>query len=89
VRGRRYKRIGIVAEKCGKNLYAPCRYKGTMDGEMFEKWFEEMLMKDVSKGSVIMMDNAGFHRKEKLTEIAEKHEYTVYFCHYTRLISIL
>ncbi|MDR3224161.1 MAG: transposase [Holosporales bacterium] len=60
-----------------------------MDGEMFEKWFEEMLIKEMSKGSVIVVDNAGFHRKEKLAEIAEKCECTGYFCHHTRLISIL
>jgi transposase len=33
-----------------------------------------MLMKEVGKGSVIVMDNAGFHRKEKLAEVAEKCE---------------
>jgi transposase len=36
-----------------------------MDGELFERWFEEMLMKEVGKGSVIVMDNAEFHRKAR------------------------
>jgi transposase len=45
-----------------------------------------MLMKEVGEGSVIVMDNAGFHRKEKLAEIAEKCECTVLFLPPTRLI---
>ena len=47
-------------------------YKGTMTSEFFEKWFVEFLMKEVKPNSVIILDNASFHKIEKLREYAKK-----------------
>ena len=37
-----------------------------MKVSMFEKWFEDELLKDLPKEHVIIMDNAPFHKKEFL-----------------------
>ena len=69
--GRKYKRVGIVAAKLGKKIVAPLEYSGTMDSILFEKWFGEQLVPALSKETVIVMDNAAFHRKKQLSSIAE------------------
>jgi transposase len=70
VSGRKFKRTNIVAGKCEGNIVAPLQYTGSTDSKLFEFWFEEILLKAISKGSFIVMDNASFHRKAVLHNLA-------------------
>ncbi len=79
VRGRKFERVSIVAGQSGHKIVAPVQFKGTMHGEFFEEWFEKHLIPELSKNAVIVMDNASFHRKNKLNELAEKHEKQIIF----------
>jgi Transposase and inactivated derivatives len=79
VSGRKYKRTGIVAAQIGKCLTAPMQYDGTMDGALFEMWFEQLLLPTLPQNTVIVMDNASFHRKSRLTSIAESTSHTLLF----------
>ena len=45
------------------------QYECSMDSTLFEYWFEYQLLPAVSEDSVIIMDNASFHRKNKLCSI--------------------
>lgn len=72
IKGRKYMRTSIVAALMGNEIIAPCQYTGTMNHELFEKWFQEHLLPALPKGTVIMMDNASFHRKEQLYCLAQK-----------------
>ena len=53
-------------------LLASHTYSGTMKASLFEKWFEDKLLNCLPKGHVIIMDNAAFHKKEVLYQIAKK-----------------
>lgn len=66
IRGRKYKRCGIVAAKMGNKILAPLQYSGTMDSRLFEFWFSNQLLPSLEKGTVIVMDNASFHSKKRL-----------------------
>ena len=77
--GRKFKRTNIVAAKRGNEIIAPLQYDGTMNGSLFEMWFEQNLIPELPESSVIVMDNASFHRKNKLNEIAEKHHMLLIF----------
>lgn len=44
-----------------------------MNSELFEDWFKKKLVKSLAKGSTIIMDNASFHRKKKLANLARRH----------------
>lgn len=79
VSGKKYRRVGIVAAKMGKEILSPMQYDGTMDATLFETWFETQLMRDLPSHSFIVMDNAAFHRKKQLTCIAETHGHTIIF----------
>ena len=77
--GRKYERRSIVAGKVNNEIIAPLEYRGTMHGEFFEKWFEDNLLPAISEDTVIIMDNASFHRKEKLYEIAKRYNRRLIF----------
>ena len=47
-------------------------YGGTMDSLLFETWFEHNFLPVIKKGTVIVMDNASFHRKKQLIYAAQK-----------------
>ena len=79
ISGKKYKRTSIVAGRCGNMIFSPLSYSGTTDHILFEYWFENFLMKDVSPGSVIILDNATFHRKAALAALAERYGCSVLF----------
>ena len=54
-------------------------YGTTMTGEFFEGWFEGILLPGLPKDAVIVMDNASFHRKKQLYEIAGNNNITLIF----------
>ena len=70
--GKRHARIGLVAAQREGALLASHTYSGTMKASVFEKWFENKLLSCLPKGHVIIMDNAAFHKKEVLQNLAGK-----------------
>ena len=71
IRGRKYKRRGIVAAKMDNKILAPLQYNGTMDRALFEFWFSNQLLPSLNKGTLIVMDNASFHFKKRLICVAQ------------------
>ena len=74
IKGRKYMCSSIVAAQMGGEIIAPCQYTGTMSHKLFEEWFQDHLFPALPKGTVIVMDNASFHRKEQLYCLAQKSE---------------
>ena len=70
ISGRKSKRVGIVAAQIAKDIVAPLQYDGAMDSVLFETWFEQRLLPSLPEKTVIVMDNATFHRKRKLIPLA-------------------
>jgi transposase len=79
VRGSKFKRLNIVAAKCVDRIVEPLVYDGTTDSVLFECWFENRLLKAIPKGSVLILDNATFHRKAKLRLLADRADCDVLF----------
>ena len=50
-----------------------------MKASVFENWFENKLLSCLPKGHVIIMDNAAFHKKEVLYQIAKKYSQELIF----------
>ena len=68
--GKRYKRVNVVAAQCGCEVIAPYIYEWSTNALWFETWFEWHLCPKLKAKSVIIMDNAKFHRKTALAKIA-------------------
>lgn len=79
VSGRKYHRTNIVAGLCCGRLIAPMEYAGTTDHIIFETWFERVLLAKSPVGSTFVMDNASFHRKGTLNELAQRGHCRVVF----------
>jgi transposase len=79
ISGRKYKRTNIVAGICKGEWVAPMAYNGTTDSILFEYWFDNCLLKEVKAGSVIVLDNATFHKKSVLHGLACQNKCLVLF----------
>lgn len=77
--GRKFKRVGIVAAQMDGKIIAPLQYDGTMNSSLFEQWFEKCLLPNLPKASVIVMDNAAFHRKSRLFSLAKNSGHQLVF----------
>ena len=55
------------------------QYTGSTNAALFETWFEQCLLPCLPEESVLILDNAAFHRKKKLYEIADRHQFTLIF----------
>ena len=72
ISGKRYLRISLVAAQVGNQLIAPMIYTQTMTSAFFEAWFLRELLPVLNKKSVIILDNARFHRMNKLATLVQE-----------------
>ena len=81
--GKRAKRVNIIGGllygESGKKYIAIKNYGHTTNSEFFEDWFEWELLSVVPENSIIIMDNASFHRKNILVGIAAQYGVAVLF----------
>jgi transposase len=77
--GKRTRKTNVIAGLCGKKHIAVRSYEHSTNAAFFEEWFEWELLGVVPKRSVIIMDNASFHRKKQLHEIAAKYGVFILF----------
>lgn len=68
--GRKYKRINIVGALINGVASAIRLYNWAMTAAFFAVWFEWDLCTLLRPGSIIIMDNASFHKKSCLEKIA-------------------
>lgn len=71
--GRRYQKISLVAGLINGEIIAPMTYEETMTSDFFEAWFQKFLLPTLSRPSVIIMDNARFHRMSKLELLCKEY----------------
>jgi transposase len=78
ISGQKFKRTNIVAGYCQKKWVAPMQYEGSTNSDLFEFWFENCLLKEI-KRKYIILDNASFHRKARLVDLASEKKCKVIF----------
>jgi transposase len=69
--GKYYMRTNIIAGYVDNKPIAPFVFKGSCNTELFNKWVEEFLVKELRAGQVVIMDNAAFHRSPKVRVLIE------------------
>jgi transposase len=79
ISGKKYQRQSITALLNDKNeIVEHMIYEDTANTELMLVYFQEVLAKLPNK-SVIIMDNASFHRGKKLEELFEKYNHRLVF----------
>ena len=79
VYGRKIFRTNLVAGLVNGKIIAEKLYKENTDCWFFEDWFTNELLPQVKKKSIIVLDNATFHRKKVLRNLAKKRKCHVLF----------
>lgn len=74
-------RLSIVSayRYIDKKMLAPFEYEGYTNQYLFGSWFEHMLCPVLQKGDTVVMDNASFHSKHELEEIAKDFKINIVF----------
>jgi len=77
--GRRIFRTNLVAGLANGKIVAAELYRESISCLLFENWFKNKLLPQVKKKSIIVLDNATFHRKKVLKALAKKRKCHVLF----------
>jgi len=58
----RFERSSIIATLGTDGINAPLAYRGTLNGDLFRAYVEQVLAPTLKKGDVIVMDNYSVHK---------------------------
>jgi transposase len=73
VKGRRVKKLNVVAGLLNGKLICPTKYEWNTDSAWFLEWLEWFLFPLLTVGCVIVLDNACFHKKAEVHRIAASY----------------
>jgi len=71
VHGARRGRTSVISASRGGKLVSPFVFEGHCNGDIIEAYFAQSLLPSIPKGSVVVLDNASFHRPPRLQAIVE------------------
>lgn len=77
--GRRTKKLNIMAGLLNGKLLCPAIYDWSTNSAWFLEWLEWFLFPLLMAGSVIILDNASFHKKSEIYRIAASYGCSVIF----------
>jgi transposase len=72
-------RTSLIAGKWGTRLLAPVLFEGGTNAEWFKLWLEEHLFKELAPHSILIMDNAAFHKTAKTRQLIQEAGHTLLF----------
>jgi len=52
-------------------------FKGSYTAQLVDKWLENLLLKEIDKLSIIIMDNAPVHNKKFIKNLLEEYGHTM------------
>ena len=59
------------------NLFAVGLFECSIDGDVFQTWIEQILLPELPKNSVVVMDNATFHKRQAIITLLNQHGHSV------------
>ena len=72
-------RENIIGALINNSLIACATVHGNIDSDTFNTWLEKILIPELPKNSVVIMDNASFHKSLMTKEILTKHGHDLEF----------
>jgi len=72
-------RTSLLAAKWGQRLLAPVLFEGNTNAEWFNIWLEDHLFKELPPHSILIMDNAAFHKTAKTRALIEQAGHTLLY----------
>ena len=82
-------RKNVVAALCESSIIGCGIIEDNIDTNVFNTWVEKILIPDLPSKSVIVMDNATFHKSEKTKALLENEGHILNLCLLIHPISTL
>jgi len=79
VQGARRGRTSVISASLGDRLVCPFTFEGHCNGDVVETYFRQMLLPSIPRGSIVVLDNAAFHRSPALLALAEATDVDLVF----------
>ena len=73
VSGCNRKNINLIMAQRRKQFLAPMLFEGSCDHLTVNAWLEKQLLPLLENPSIVIMDNAPFHKKKEIASVLEKH----------------
>ncbi|WGJ61857.1 IS630 family transposase [Wolbachia endosymbiont of Frankliniella intonsa] len=70
--GKKTQRISMIAALNSRKIVVPLTFEGHCNMDIFNKWFEQFLTPILEPGQTVILDNATFHKSNKITELAKE-----------------
>ena len=77
--GNRRPRENVLAAHTRHAWLATLLLTGSVAAQVFEQWLTEQLIPSLTQPSVLVLDNAAFHRPRMVTELMERAGHRVLF----------
>lgn len=79
--GRKFKRVNVIAawNDKTKQIIAPYIYPWNTNSIWFLVWFEFILLPLINPGTLVVLDNASFHRKHEIEKLAKLFHFVPVF----------
>ena len=79
ISGKRYERQSVMAVRNHEHkLLEPMIYQGTADSNTVYAYFENLLPK-LKQSSIVILDNASYHKSERLLRLFLKHKISIVY----------
>jgi putative transposase len=69
----------MIAGLCNKKILAPIIFEGNCDTNVFESYVEQVLVKELRPGQVVVMDNIKFHKTKRVQHLIESAQCKILF----------
>ena len=73
------RRENVIAALINNSLTACGIVNGNVDSDTFNTWLEKILVPELPENSVVIMDNASFHKGYRTEEILSEHGHKLEF----------
>jgi len=71
--GSKRRRTNLIMAQRQREWLAPMVFDFSCHAEVVHSWLEEMLLPELTEPSIIVMDNASFHKKDDIRQLLEQH----------------
>lgn len=65
-------RLSIIGGLSNRRIIAPFIFEGHCNSELFCTWIKKVLVQELVAGQTVIMDNARFHKSDKVKKLIEK-----------------
>jgi transposase len=78
-KGRATEKLNIIAGLSSRKIVAPLTYNYNTNSLFFNTWLEHHLIPELQEQSVLIADNASFHKTKKTIELVENYAHKIMF----------